>query len=226
MGRAMTTSKRILRSILAISLSVGMLVSSPQSITRAAENADKKTVSLIGKYDSADTAAIRDIDTTKKIIRFRNHQTGKTYTLSYDNTSMMYDARGTVLSASLLEVGQIVDVTFLKSSKHITTLNVSGDAWVIENTRNHDLVRGDGTARIQGETYKIDTRTLVIAEGDLALAEDVLATDRVTVSGIGKDIYSVVVTSGHGYVSLSSDTVEDHSLVGAWLELRLERSGV
>ena len=215
----MITTKRILRALLAITLSVGMLVSSPQSITRAAESADKITVSLIGKYDSADTAAIREIDTTRKLIRFRNHQTGKTYTLSYDNTSMMYDARGTVLSAALLEVGEIVDVTFLKSSKHITTLNVSSDAWVVENTRNHDLVRGDGTARIQGDIYRIDARTLVMAEGDLALAEDVLDTDRITVSGIGKDIYSVVVTSGHGYVSLSSDTVEDHSLVGAWLEL-------
>ena len=40
-----------------------------------------------------------------------------------------------------------------------------------------------------------------------------------TVSGIGKDIYSVVVQSGHGYVSLSSETVENQSLVGAWLEL-------
>ena len=215
----MIGSKRILRALLALTLSVGMLVSSPQSITKAADNADKISVSLIGKYDSADTAAIRDIDTTRKQIRLRNHQTGKTYTLSYDNTSMMYDARGTVLSASLLEVGEIVDVTFLKSSKHITTLNVSKDAWVVENTRNHDLVRGDGTARIQGDLYRIDARTLVMAEGNLALAEDVLSTDKITVSGIGKDIYSVVVTGGHGYVSLSSDTVEDHSLVGAWLEL-------
>ena len=84
----MITSKRILRIILATALSVGMLVSSPQSITKAAEKTDKVSVSLIGKYDSADTAAIRDIDTTKKTIRFRNHQTGKTYTLSYDNTSI------------------------------------------------------------------------------------------------------------------------------------------
>ena len=78
----MITSNRIFRMVLALVLSAGMLVSSPHSIVRAAESADKVSVSLIGKYDSADTAAIRDIDTTKKIIRFRNHQTGKTYTLS------------------------------------------------------------------------------------------------------------------------------------------------
>ena len=131
---------------------------------------------------SADTAAIRSIDTEKKQIRLRNHATGKTYTLDYDNTSMMYDARGVVLSPSLLEVGQIVDVTFLKSTKHITTLDVSREAWTIASTRDHDLVRNDGTAIVKGDVYKIDPRTLIIAEDQLALAEDILSTDTVTVS--------------------------------------------
>ena len=67
-----------------------------------------------------------------------------------------------------------MDVTFLKSTKHVTTLNVSNEAWTIENTRDHELVRGDGTANIKGEIYKIDPRTLVMADGSLALAEDVL----------------------------------------------------
>ena len=215
----MKRSKHLFRLSVTLILMAAMLISSPKSIVRAAETADKVSVSLIGKYDSADTAAIRDIDTVRKQIRFRNHSTGKTYTLSYDNTSMIYDARGEALSAALLEVGQIVDVTFLKSTRHVTTLNVSNEAWTVENTRDHELVRGDGTAKVKGEIYKIDNRTLVMADGNLALAEDVLSTDTVTVSGIGKEIYSVMVTGGHGYVSLSSDTVEDHSLVGAWIEL-------
>ncbi len=179
----------------------------------------KKNVSLVGKYDSADTAAIRAIDTDNRTLRLRNHSTGKTYTLSYDNTSFMYDSYGQVLSPRLLEVGQIVDVTFLKSSKKLTTLNVSKDAWVVKSTRDHDLVRNDGTAGIRGESYKIDSRALVIADGSPALLEDVLSTDNVCVRGIGNDIYSVIVTSGHGYVSLSSDTVQNQSLVGAWLEV-------
>ena len=215
MFRTKMALKRMLPGILV----AAMLVSSPRSVVWAAESADKVSVSLIGKYDSFDTAAIRDIDTINKKIRFRNHKTGKTYTLSYDNTSMIYDVRGTALSAALLEIGQIVDVKFLKSSKHITSLNVSSEAWTVEDTREHELVRGDGTAKVKGELYKIDPKTLVMADGTVALAEDVLSTDKVTVSGIGKDIYSVVVTSGHGYVSLSSDTVEDHSLVGSWIEL-------
>ena len=106
----MFRTRKVLRITLSAVLVAAMLVSSPQSISRAAEKADKVSISLIGKYDSFDTAAIRDIDTVAKTIRFRNHKTGKNYTLSYDNTSMIYDIRGTALSAALLEVGQIVDV--------------------------------------------------------------------------------------------------------------------
>ncbi|ADL35640.1 PEGA domain-containing protein [Butyrivibrio proteoclasticus B316] len=209
-------SLKVLLSLLLVGI---LAVLSPVTCVASDGNSGKINISLLGRYDSADVAAIRAVDVDNKEIRFRNHSTGKTYTLSYDNTSMMFDIYGRALSPRLLEVGQIVEVTFLKSTKHITTLDVSREAWTIASTRDHDLVRNDGTAVVKGDVYKIDPRTLIIAEDQLALAEDILSTDTVTVSGIGKDIYSVVVQSGHGYVSLSSETVENQSLVGAWLEL-------
>ncbi len=215
----MNGSKTIIKTILAFVLSLSTLFSLSGIRASATTAIGKVNISMLGKYDSADTATIRAVDTENKTIKFRNHALGKDYTLSYDNTSMIYDAYGSALSASLLEVGQIVDVTFLKSAKKITTLNVNKDAWYIDSTRDHDLVRNDGTAVVKGSVYKIDPRTMVLADNKAALAEDVLSTDSISVSGVGKDIYSVVVTGGHGYVSLSSDVVENQSLVGAWLEL-------
>ena len=215
----MNGNKRIVRTILALTLAFSTFFSFLGIKASATTALGKINISMVGKYDSADTATIRSVDTENKTIRFRNHALGKTYTLGYDNTSMMYDAYGSALSASLLEPGQIVDVTFLKSAKMITTLNVNKDAWYIDSTRDHDLVRNDGTAVVKGSVYKIDPRTMVLADNKPAMAEDVLSTDSIAVSGVGKDIYSVVVTGGHGYVSLSSDVVENQSLVGAWLEL-------
>ena len=215
----MKGSDRFKKAILAMVMaSVFVCLTLGQAIKSDAQ-AGKINISMLGKYDSADTATVRSVDTENRLIRFRNHTTGKTYTLSYDNTSMMYDKYGTAMSAGLLEPGDIVDVKFLKSTKSITTLSVSNDAWYIDSTRDHDLVRNDGTAVVKGSVYKIDPRTMVLAENKPALTEDVLSTDSIAVSGIGKDIYSVIVKSGHGYVSLSSDTVENTSLVGAWLEL-------
>lgn len=208
------------RTITALAMAVIFMMSGAgSSMQVSATTAEKVNISLVGKYDSADTAAIRAIDLDARTIRFRNHSTGRTYTLSYDNTSMMYDKYGGPLSPALLNVGEVVDVTFLKSTKKITTLGMNDQVWTVENTRDHQLVRGDGTAKIKKDVYKLDVRTLVMAEGELALAEDVLSTDTITARGIGKEVYSVIVTGGHGYVSLSSDTVEDRSLVGAWIEL-------
>ena len=220
-GPNVNGNKRIVKTLSALILALTTCFSlHGTSINASATTAiGKVNISMIGKYDSADTATVKVVDTVNKTIKLRNHALGKDYTLNYDNTSMMYDAYGSAMSASLLERGQIVDVTFLKSSKMIATLNVNKDAWYIDSTRDHDLVRNDGTAVVKGSVYKIDPRTMIIAEDKPALVEDVLSTDSVAVSGVGKEIYSVVVTGGHGYVSLSSDVVENQSLVGAWLEL-------
>ncbi|SDB65406.1 PEGA domain-containing protein [Butyrivibrio sp. INlla16] len=182
----------------------------------------KVRVSLLGKYDSADTASVKQINTLSHTIQFRNHDVGKNYTLSYDNTSMIYDIHGKPMSASMLEVGQVVDITFLKGVKHLNSLVVSTEAWVENDVNDFDLVRGDETAKINGTVFHITPRTLIISDGQAVNAEDILATDTLRVSGLDKEIYSIVVTRGHGYVSLSSDTVDDRSLVGAWIELDKE----
>ena len=182
----------------------------------------KVRVSLLGKYDSADTASVKQVNTYSRTIQFRNHDVGKNYTLSYDNTSMIYDIHGKPMSASMLEIGQVVDITFLKGVKHLNSLRISNDAWVETDVSDFDLVRGDETAKINGTVLHITPRTLVVSDGQAVNPEDILTTDTLRVSGIDKEIYSIVVTRGHGYVSLSSDTVDDRSLVGAWIELDKE----
>ena len=206
-------------------LAVVFLMQQPLCVSAVESDVSDDTkvrVSLLGKYDSADTAAVKQINTYSKTIQFRNHDIGKNYTLSYDNTSMIYDIHGNPMSASLLEVGQIVDITFLKGVKHLNTLVVSDEAWVEAEVNNFDLVSDDETAKINGTVFHITPKTLIISDGQAVNPEDILSTDTIRVSGIDKEIYSIVVTRGHGYVSLSSDTVNDRSLVGAWIELDKE----
>ncbi len=179
-------------------------------------------ISLLGKYDSADTASIKQINSISKTIQFRNHDTGKNYTLKYDNTSQIMDIHGDPVSATLLEVGEVVDITFLKGTKHLNSLIVSKEAWVDEGVTDFSLVSNDETAKINGSVLHLTHKTMIISDGQAVNPEDILDTDTLRVSGIDKEIYSIVVTRGHGYVSLSSDKVNDRSLVGAWIELDKE----
>ena len=206
-------------------LAVAFTMQQPLSVcaTESVITEDAKVrVSLLGKYDSADTASVKQVNTYSKTIQFRNHDIGKNYTLSYDNTSMIYDIHGRPMSASRLEVGQVVDITFLKGVKHLNSLIISDDAWVEEEVNNFDLVSDDETAKVNGTVFHITPKTLIISDGQSVNPEDILMTDTIRVSGIDKEIYSIVVTRGHGYVSLSSDRVNDRSLVGAWIELDKE----
>jgi hypothetical protein len=215
--------KRIVRLLLSLIIAASIFSVQSYAVFAQSQTGDSEVrISLLGKYDSADTASIKQINTVSKTIQFRNHDIGKNYTLKYDNTSQITNIHGEPISAALLEVGQVVDITFLKGSKHLNSLTVSKKAWLEENVTDFSLVSNDETAKINGTVFHITRKTLIISDGQAVNPEDILATDTLRVSGIDKELYSIVVTRGHGYVSLSSDRVNDRTLVGAWIELDKE----
>lgn len=177
------------------------------------------TVSLVGKYDSSDTAIIKSIDTDNKTITFRNHDTGRDYTLSYDNTTLIYSEYGRAISAQLLETGEIANITFLSGSRHLNSLDINGDAFTIEKSYGYDLQAANETAQIGSSYYHITDKTLVLIDGRAGRIQDVLQGDNIKVTGIDTEIYCVEVMQGHGYVSLSSNMVGDDDISGAYLEI-------
>ena len=215
--------KRIVRLLLSLIIAASIFSVQSYAVFAQSQTGDSQVrISLLGKYDSADTASIKQINTVSKTIQFRNHDIGKNYTLKYDNTSQITNIHGEPISAALLEVGQVVDITFLKGSKHLNSLTVSKKAWLEENVTDFSLVSNDETAKINGTVFHITRKTLIISDGQSVNPEDILSTDTLRVSGIDKELYSIVVTRGHGYVSLSSDKVNNRTLVGAWIELDKE----
>ena len=177
------------------------------------------TVSLVGKYDSSDLAIIKSVDSDNKTITFRNHDTGRDYTLSYDNTTLIYSEYGRALSAKLLEVGEIAKITFLSGSRHLNSLDISSEAFSVERSYGYDLRAGNETAQIGNSYYHITDKTLVLIDGKPGRIADVLQGDSIKVSGIGTEIYCVEVKQGHGYVSLSSSMIGNDSIEGAYLEI-------
>ena len=69
-------------------------------------------------YDSADTAVIKKIHKQKKEITFYNLVRRKSYTLTYDGTTKLYDKYGSALSMEQVDEGDIVEITFLKEKRH------------------------------------------------------------------------------------------------------------
>ena len=214
--------------------------------TGSTEGTGALEVSLVNRYDSADTCILVRKDELRQTVTFRNHDLGKNYTLRYDDSSYLLDESGRAVSISDFVPGDLVCVTFLKSNRIINSLSkltgekgkvsvtgvslpaapAASDIFCYSDIENYKLpvtmagsTRIDKTAVFEGKKYLMDYRTLVLVDGKAASSASVMEGDLITAVGVGDEVYCVQVTKGHGYLRLSSTQVGKNSLVGAWIEL-------
>ncbi|MBQ9333929.1 MAG: PEGA domain-containing protein [Lachnospiraceae bacterium] len=169
----------------------------------------------VGTYDSADTAILKTINEEDRTITLYNTLAAKTYTLNYDGTTYASDKYGTTMSMAQMTEGTIVNVNFYKATKQLVNIQISPDAWTYEDITRFDLGGINSTATIGDRTYALTKGVQVFSEGRQTDLLSIVDGDTITVSGIGYDIYSIKVNSGHGYVRLNND----EALVGGWVEI-------
>ncbi len=168
-----------------------------------------------GSYDSVDTAVVKNIDMDNQTVTFMNIETGRYYTLGYDGTTTVQDKHGTGMAMAQLTDGDIVDVTFLRNKKKLTTMSLSQSAWVLEDVEKYNFDLLSKNAEVGGGVYSLRNNLVITSEGKEAQLEDIVRGDVVSVSGVGNSVYSVVVEEGHGYLRLSNDEY----LKGGWIEV-------
>ena len=166
-------------------------------------------------YDSADTAILVDWKTEDSTLTFLNLDLGRRYTLSLDGTTRLFDKYGDAITLGQLQKGDIVDITFLKSKKHLTTLTLSPQAWVYEGTERYEINTVRSEVSIGSEVFKITSNTQFISEGRRIESMDLNPSDVLTFAGIGSQVLTVRVDKGHGYLRLEND----ESFIGGWIEV-------
>ncbi len=166
-------------------------------------------------YDSADTCLLVEQDEEENTMTFLNLELGRRYTLSVDGTTRFMDKYGDGLSKEQVEPGDIVDITFLKTQKHLTTLQLSTQSWTYTEVERYEINSVRGWVSIGAETYRITSNTQYLSEGRPIEEMDLNPSDILTFQGIGKQVLSVKVEKGHGYLRLENDA----SFVGGWIEI-------
>lgn len=169
----------------------------------------------VGTYDSADTAILQSIDEKAGTVTLYNTVAAKTYTLSYDGTTYVSDKYGTAMSMAQLTAGTIVNVNFFKATRQLVDIQISPEAWTYDRVTKYDFGGINSTATIGDRTYALTKGVQVFSQGEQADLLNIVNGDAITVSGLGYDIYSIKVESGHGYVRLTND----EALVGGWVEI-------
>lgn len=173
------------------------------------------TVAGPDSYDSADTPILVGKNEKENTLTFLNLAVGKKYTLSMDGTTRLYDKYGESLSLEQIEPGDVVDVTFLKSRKHLTTLQKSAQAWEHLNVERYEINTARGEISIGSGVYKLTSNTQFFSNGKNIEIMDISSTDILSFQGIDSQILTVKVEKGHGYLRLANDA----DFVGGWIEV-------
>lgn len=166
-------------------------------------------------FDSADTAVLVEKNENDETVTFLNLDLGRRYTLSYDGTTGFYDKYGESISLSQAAPGDIVDVTFLKSQKHLTTLQLSAAAWSHRNVERYEINSLRNEVTIGQEVFKLTENTQYLSSGRSIEQMDLNPSDVLSFQGLDSQILSVTVEKGHGYLRLAND----ENFVGGWIEI-------
>jgi len=193
------------------------------SVTPVSESGDETTVRVDtgfvvttpDSYDSADTPILVSKDLNESTLTFLNLDVEKRYTLSFDGTTKFYNKYGESIALDQINVGDIVDVTFLKSKKHLTTMTLSADAWCYDNVEKYEFNNVKKEVSIGDEIYKLSDNTQYLSEGRSIEEMDLNAVDILSFQGIDNTVLSVKVEKGHGYLRLANS----ESFIGGWIEI-------
>lgn len=166
-------------------------------------------------YDSADTAILIGRDEKAGTVTFLNLDLGKQYTLSVDGTTRLYDKYGESISLDQANPGDIVDITFLKSKKHLTTLQLSPSAWSFTGIQNYEFNTVRNEVSIGSEVYKLTSNTRYFSDDRKIDGRDLNSADVLGFQGIDSRVLTVRVEKGHGYLRLAND----ENFIGGWIEI-------
>ena len=166
-------------------------------------------------YDSADTAILVDRNQEENTLTFLNLELERRYTLSLDGTTRIYDKYGGSLTLEQIKKGDIVDITFLKSKKHLTTMQLSPRVWTYEDVERYEIDPVRSEVTIGSQTYKLTSNTQYLSGSRNIESMDLNLSDVLTFMGIGSQVLTVRVEKGHGYLRLQND----ENFVGGWIEV-------
>jgi hypothetical protein len=168
-----------------------------------------------GAYDSADTAVLVSKGEDGGSVTLQNILLERQYTLSVEGTSVFMDKYGEGVSLAQIEVGSIVDVTFLKTYKRLTSMEVSSEAWVYEEVGNYQIDPVRQEISVGSQVYKYSQDVVLLSANRQVEMMDISPADLLTIRGMDSSVLSIRVARGHGYLRL----LHDESFIGGWIEI-------
>ncbi|MFV0341767.1 MAG: PEGA domain-containing protein [Anaerocolumna sp.] len=150
------------------------------------------------------TGVIKSIDEENKHIILMNTVDKKEYLLEYTGGTNFLNKYGKVSVVQSIPIGEIVEATYNKVTAKLTQIKVSDKAFDYQGISNWRIDQDVDSFVIAESNYKYVEEMVVVRDEKLIGIKELDETDEITIKGFDREIYSVMVTKGHGTLRFSN----------------------
>lgn len=185
-------------SILVLSLAVftGCSIKKQKSDTGSPSKADATTYQVVG--------VVLKNETKDNRLEIRGLESDVVNTVTYGATSKILDSYEEEREGSDIEVGEILDVSYDAANAKIVSAKVPENVWEYDEVKKFSFDSEENMMKVSGEKFQYSQQTYFGANGNVVEPMEFSDQDLLTVRGVGIEVYSVVRTSGHGYIRLTN----------------------
>ncbi len=164
--------------------------------------------------EDEDLYIIEEIDMGSENLSVYSISEDKQMRMKYNMTTKFQDKYKDSCSVANFTPGTVVEIgEKLPSSKAISSVTKSDAVWVYEDVVNYEIDSEKHIFETGKSNYKITKKTKCYSDFERLKPDEIGENDVLTVIGIDKEILSIAVTTGHGYIQLCNTVVFDDSLI-------------
>lgn len=161
----------------------------------------------------SDLYILRHIDLEQKTADFEKEKNGRLSQYTYDTGTQFLDKYGDTKSISSFMAGEVVELQISEAEQKLKKVQLSSEVWVQEDIVNYS-VDPDRHALTIGQTiYSYDPDRKIFSGDTTVDFSDLGEEDVLRVIGKEKQILSMAVTKGHGYLTLVNTKLFDGSFI-------------
>jgi len=146
---------------------------------------------------------------------FTDVQTGEVKIYKYDGATVINDQNAQPLTIDMLQAGDVVNIAYNSEYEKVGAIVLSPSAFKIESVDKYSFNEKAGIFYVGEDAYSLTNGTQILSNGNNIELNQLISHDRLSIRGNGRQIYSITVDEGHGYLKLQNES----ALIGGWIEI-------
>lgn len=154
----------------------------------------------VGEWDATGFGVVKEIDKLNNKLTFLDIESGQDIILTYSGGSDIRDKYDQIIAVSQVTIGEMMDIYYQKNSAKLKKAIISTKAWEYKGINNWNLDKDENSFDIVDSKYQYAKDLVISRDGKLLTIGDLDDKDELTVKGWDRNIWSIIVTKGHGTI--------------------------